>query len=371
MTRWVAPGRVNLIGEHTDYNAGLALPFAIQHACVATVRRADHTSTLRATSAQGTEPATAGSPADVRSLPSWARYVLGAACLLAERGVEVPGLEVDIDSDVPLGAGLSSSAAVVCATTTALVDLLGVDLDDDELLQLTRDVENDVVGAPTGGLDQLASLRCRADHALLCDFTDLSTRQVPLDVEAHGARLLVVDTRVGHSHADGEYAARRSGCEAAARTLGLASLREVSADGLDAALERLDDEAQRRYVRHVVTENARVEQVVALLDADRLEDIGPVLSASHASLRDDYRVTVPALDVAQQALVEAGAWGARMTGGGFGGCVVALVPQERAQAAEAAVRRALAGVGPEEPRSFAVRPGPGARPLEDAQEEQT
>jgi galactokinase len=358
-SRWRAPGRVNLIGEHTDYNDGLALPFALEQSCVAVVRRTEG-SAWTATSAQLDEPVVLESLEGARTAPSWARYVLGCALVLAERGADVPPLEVEIDSDVPTGAGLSSSAAVVCAVTTAIVDHLGLDLDADELLAVTRAVENDVVGAPTGGLDQMASLRCEAGHALLCDFRDLSTRLVPLPLEENGLAIVVLDTRTQHTHADGAYAARREGCEKAAAALGLASLRELDLDGLDEALGRLDAELQP-LVRHVVTEDDRVRQVVALLDDGRVGEIGPLLSASHASLRDDYRVTVPELDVAADTLVQAGALGARMTGGGFGGCVIALLPTERVEAAFSAVRNAFAAHGFGEPAHVLARPSDGAR----------
>jgi galactokinase len=357
--RWRAPGRVNLIGEHTDYNDGLALPFALAQSCVADVRLAAD-GAWTATSVQLDEPAVLRRLADVGSAPSWAKYVLGCASVLADRGAEVPPVEIRIDCDVPSGAGLSSSAAVVCSVTSALADLLELDLDPDELLAATRAVENDVVGAPTGGLDQMASLRCEADHALLCDFRDLSTRQVPLPLADHGLAMLVVDTRTEHSHADGEYAARRDGCARAAEALGVSSLREVGTDDLDRALGRLDEEG-RRYLRHVVTENDRVRRVVELLDAGRVGDIGPLLTESHASLRDDYRVTVPELDVAAQTLVDAGALGARMTGGGFGGCVIALVPEEAVDPATEAVRREFESRGFERPRHLVTRPSAGAR----------
>ena len=357
--RWRAPGRVNLIGEHTDYNDGLALPFALAQSCVADVRRVGGVS-FTATSAQLDEPVVLRALEDVRTAPSWARYVLGCALVLAERGAEVPPLEVHVDCDVPSGAGLSSSAAVVCAVTTALVDLLGLDLDADELPAVTRAVENDVVGAPTGSLDQLASLRCEAGHVLLCDFRDLSTRQVPLALEEHGLAVVVLDTRTEHSHADGAYAARREGCERAAAALGVGSLRAIRADGLEEALSALDDEELRRFVRHVVTENDRVEQVVALLDAGDVGGIGSLLTRSHESLRDDYRVTVPELDAAVEGFLSAGALGARMTGGGFGGCVIALLPGERVETAVETVREAFADRGFDRPRHWVVTPAAGA-----------
>ncbi len=260
-------------------------------------------------------------------MPEWSRYVLGALWLLTDRGIDVPPLEVEVDSDVPSGAGLSSSAALVCSVARAVDDHLGLGLDDDALFALTRDVENDAVGAPTGGMDQLVSLRGEAGHALFCDMRSHETRSVPLDLAGSGLAVLVADTRAPHRHSDGEYGARRRGCEEAARRLGVPALRDVTADDLDAALERLDDEELRRYVRHVVTEDDRVLSVVRLLDEGRLADIGPLLTASHRSMRDDFRITVPEVDTAVDALLEAGALGARMTGGGFGGCVIGLVPE--------------------------------------------
>lgn len=349
--RWHAPGRVNLIGEHTDYNAGLALPFALTQGCAASVTPSDR---FAAASAQHDETVTVDSLDDLPD--GWVRYVLGPAKVLRDRGHDVPPVRVEIDSDVPVGAGLSSSAAVVCSVTGALSDLLGLALGDDDLLAVSRAAENDVVGAPTGGLDQLASLRCRAGHVLLCDFADLSTEAVPFAPADHGLRVLVVDTRVEHGHSDGEYAARRASCEEAAHRLGVDSLREVTDPG---ALDRLDDVLRRR-ARHVVTENDRVRAVVDFLRRGEVAAVGPLLSSSHASLRDDFEVTVPALDLAAETLVEAGALGARMTGGGFGGCVVALVPDERVAAATSAVELAFAAAGHRPPAAFTADPSAGA-----------
>ncbi len=362
---WLAPGRVNLIGEHTDYNHGLALPFAIEQSCRASVVVGE--SGFIAVSAQREDVAHARDVGEIMTLPTWARYVLGPVWAVAARGTVVPPLRVEIDSEVPLGAGLSSSAAVVCSVTTALLDLLGVELDGDEQLALTRRVENDVVGVPTGGLDQMAALRSQAGHALLCDFADLSSRPVPLDLAPHGLTVLVVDTGVEHQHSEGEYAARRRDCELAAEVVGVASLRELDASDLASQTAQTSPAwtgAQQRYVRHVVTENQRVREVVELLEAGRPAEIGPVLSASHASLRDDYRVSGPALDLAQSTLLEAGALGARMTGGGFGGAVVALVPQDHAAAiGERATSALLAtpGAATRRPRSLVVAPSAGAR----------
>jgi galactokinase len=361
MTRWWAPGRINLIGEHTDYNDGFVLPFALGVGCVATVE--DAANGLCASSVQvGDEVCVRITGlAEASGVPTWSRYVLGAAWLLADAGVEVPPLRITVDSDVPLGAGLSSSAALVCSVVSALDDHLGLALSDDELLVLSRRVENDVVDAPTGGMDQLVSLRGVAGHALLCDMRSLTTQPLPLDLAAVGLDLLVVDTRAPHRHVDGEYAARRRGCEAAATTLGVRALRDVA--DLDAALARLDDEEQRRLARHVVTENARVLEVADLLRAGDVAAIGSLLTASHASMRDDFRITVPEVDTAVEALLDAGALGARMTGGGFGGCVIALVGREACADAESAVRTAFEAAGFADPVVFSASPQAGAHRL--------
>ena len=361
MTRWFAPGRINVIGEHTDYNDGFVLPMALAMGCTATIGDADTGWTV--VSAQAPESVTvARSGLSGRDeVPEWATYVLGALWLLADDGVEVPPLRIGVDSDVPTGAGLSSSAALVCSVVCALDDRLGLALGDVGLLDLSRRVENDAVGAPTGGMDQLVSLRGEAGHALFCDMRDLTSRPVPFDPAADDLSLLVVDTRAPHRLVDGEYAARRRGCEEAARQLGVPALRDVAAADLDDALGRLDDDELRRYVRHVVTEDDRVLEVARLLDAGRLPEIGPALTASHASMRDDFRITVPEVDTAVDALLTAGALGARMTGGGFGGCVIGLVPERDLQAAEDGVRRAFSDAGFGEPSLFVAAPEDGAR----------
>ena len=352
MVTWRAPGRVNLIGEHTDYNDGLVLPFALAVGCSATVEPAEEDWTVRSLQTPGDVVVGRSDLAGAPDVPEWSRYVLGALWLLADRGVDVPPLDIAVDSDVPEGAGLSSSAALVCSVVRAVDDHLGLGLDDDALFALTRDVENDAVGAPTGGMDQLVSLRGVADHALFCDMRDTTTRPVPFDPAASGLALVVVDTQAPHRHSDGEYGARRRGCEEAARQLGVRALRDVGTDDLESALARVESDEQRRYVRHVVTENTRVLDTVELLDAGRIGDIGPLLSASHASMRDDFRITVPEVDRTVEALMELGALGARMTGGGFGGCVIALVPE-----------KVVAEVVVEFPVAFVARAQQGAHAL--------
>jgi len=349
---------VNLIGEHTDYNEGFALPFAIEQGCTATVStRTDAQLVVR--SVQQDEPITVA-PADLAPRAGgWAGYALGVAWALREDGRDVPGLTIELDSDVPVGSGLSSSAALVCSVATAVNDLLELGLDADALLALTRRTENDFVGAPTGGMDQLAALRSVADHALFCDMRSLATEAVHIALD--GLRVLVIDTRAEHRHASGEYRRRREGCEAAARALGIRALRDLGPDDLDSALARLDEDELRRYVRHVVTKDERVLRTVELLRAGDTAAIGPLLTASQASMRDDFQITIPELDVAADTLVEAGALGARMTGGGFGGCVIGLVPTELVEAAGAAVEAAYARAGFRPPASFVAHPAAGAR----------
>jgi galactokinase len=288
----------------------------------------------------------------------WAGYALGVLWALRESGRDLAGVDIALDSDVPIGAGLSSSAALVCSVATAVDDLLDLALDSDELLAITRRAENDFVGAPTGGMDQLAALRCTADHALFCDMRSLETDQVPFELGE--LAVLVVDTRAEHQHASGEYRRRREGCEAAARALGVRALRDIPMKGLADALARLDDDELRRYTRHVVTENDRVLQTVAHLRAGDTAGIGPLLTASQASMRDDFRITIPELDIAADTMVEAGALGARMTGGGFGGCVIGLLPRGAVEGAVAAVRTAYERCGFREPVTFEVRPSAGA-----------
>ncbi|WP_298456061.1 galactokinase [uncultured Cellulomonas sp.] len=362
---WSAPGRVNLIGEHTDYNGGLCLPIDLPHRTYVALRRttaerddAARHAVVRLASAQ--EPdAGLWSSALVDVAPGrvegWPAYAAGVAWALAEDGLTVGGFDAVVDSCVPYGAGLSSSAALECAVAVALDDAfdLGLAADDagrTRLVGACIRAENDVAGAPTGGMDQSSSLRARAGHALLLDTLDQSVRHVPFDLAAAGLALLVVDTKAEHRLADGQYAARRTACEAAARQLGVATLREISPDDLADALARITDAdlpagVTRRRVRHVVTEIARVERFVALLDAGRVRDVGPLMDASHASLRDDYEVSAPELDVVVDAARSAGALGARMTGGGFGGSAIALVEVGAIDAVAEAVARAFADAG--------------------------
>jgi galactokinase len=361
---WGAPGRANLIGEHTDYNDGFVLPFALPLRTVAAAAPQDG-GRWTVWSELSDEEISFGQDevAEPGKVEGWGAYVAGVVWALREAGHEVPGARLAIASDVPLGSGLSSSAALEAAVLASLVDLGGLDLPAEQRPRLAQRAENSYVGAPTGIMDQSAVIRCRAGHALFLDCRSESVEQIPFDLDGAGLAVLVIDSRAPHRHADGEYASRRSACERAARLLGVPALRDVPADGLDAALDRLDDDETRRRVRHVVTEDQRVLDTVALLRAGRIREIGPLLTASHASMRDDFEITVPEIDTAVEAALAAGAHGARMTGGGFGGCVLALVDAERAEQVAAAVAAAYADRGFAAPGHVTVLPADGASRL--------
>ncbi|MFP5252341.1 MAG: galactokinase [Actinomycetes bacterium] len=361
---FVAPGRVNLIGEHLDYNGGRCLPFALPHGTYAAgARRDDDLLTVR--SLQVDEP-WSGPLGELGpgSLSGWVAYVGGVVWALREDGIDVPGLDVVLDSRVPLGSGLSSSAAIECAVAMTACTAAGLVWDEDlkeRAIAACMRAENEVAGAATGGLDQSVAIHARAEHALLLDFADGSRRDVPWDPEHSGLSLLVIDTRVHHQLNDGGYGDRRSECETAARALGVGRLAEVT-DLVDAE-ERLSDELLLRRTRHVVTENARVAAAVDALDAGDLTALGPLFEGSHTSLRDDFEVSCEELDVVCAAAVETGALGARMTGGGFGGSAIALVPAARVDAVAAAVTTAFAERGWRPPGILRGRPEAGARRL--------
>jgi galactokinase len=356
---WAAPGRVNVIGEHTDYNDGFVLPIALPHTTRAAVGlRTDGVLALASLqSDDGVVEVPVAELAPGRP-GGWAGYPAGVVHGLGERAAG--GMSVLVDSEVPAGAGLSSSAALTCSVALALRDLLAPELTRQDLIELARGSENDFVGAPTGILDQSASLLCREGAALFLDTRDRGTEQVPLDLAAAGLELLVVDTGTSHTHADGGYGDRRRECEQAAAGLGVPALRDVTdVDGL-ASLHGV----LLRRARHIVTENARVLEVVRILrGTGDPRAIGPVLTEGHASLRDDFQISTDELDVCVDAALAAGAHGARMVGGGFGGSAVVLVDRDRAEAVAAAVRDAFGRRGFAAPRTFDVVPSAGARRL--------
>ena len=366
---WSAPGRVNLIGEHTDYNEGFVLPFAIdRRTVVALGPRRDGLIRVSSDAADGmVQVALADAvPGSVRG---WAAYPVGVAWGLGQVGASpyglpgpdgMPGFDAHFASDVPLGAGLSSSAAIESALAVALNQTWRLGLDRALLVRAEHLAENDFVGAPTGILDQSAALLSRAGTALFLDCRDGSSSPVDLRLDASGLAILVIDTKVRHEHVSGGYAARRASCEKAARALGVPALRDVSLPELNAARGTLDEEDFRR-ARHVVTEDQRVLDTVEALRATGPEAIGGLLLASHDSMRDDFEISTPELNLAVSVAVEEGALGSRMTGGGFGGSAIALAPAALVPRLRAAIGAAFGERGYRAPEMFTVRPSQGAR----------
>ncbi len=355
-----APGRVNLIGEHTDYNGGPCLPVALPHATYVAVARRDDDG-VRVVSQQSEDPWTGRmDETGPGQVDGWAAYVVGVLWAMQEAGHRVTGVDIAVDSTVPLGAGLSSSAAIECATAVALAALVGLDLTPGVRRDLARAcmrAESEVAGAPTGGMDQMVAMLAEPGAALLVDFGDHTDRAVRLDLTDHA--LLVTDTRVSHELNDGGYASRRDDCETAAEALGVSALKEASL----ADLIRIIDPRIRRRAHHVVTEIERVGEAVQAVKAGDWTGLGRLLLASHTSLRDDFEVSCAELDTAVLAAVEAGALGARMTGGGFGGSSVALVPQGLVEEVAAAVDRAFEVAGHEPPQHLLAPPSAAAGPV--------
>ncbi|GAA2976730.1 galactokinase [Microbacterium terrae] len=366
---WSAPGRANLIGEHTDYNDGFVLPFAIEHRThVAARLREDATAIVISTFDGDAVEAplsdlSALFPARRDEVTEWARYPLGIAWALLDAARrdprDVPGVELAFASDVPVGAGLSSSAAIEGATASALNDLWQLGLDRVTLAQAGRRAENEAVGAPTGIMDQMASMLGQPDAAIFLDCRSLETQTVDLGFTAAGLDLVVIDTNVKHAHSTGGYRERRAACERAAAAFGVPALRDVSEADLP-RLAELVDEVTFRRARHIVTENQRVLDTVQALRETGPRAIGDLLVASHVSMRDDFEISVPELDTAVDAALAAGALGARMTGGGFGGAAIALVEHADVAAVTDAAIAAFAERGFAVPTIFTVTPSAGA-----------
>jgi galactokinase len=376
---WLAPGRANLMGEHTDYNEGFVLPFALAQGVTATVGARDDEQLVLRSKQVPDDPVTVWidllAPGAVTG---WAAYPAGVAWALRASGYAVRGASIDVDSDLPVGAGVSSSAALECSVALALCSLSGVSVPRQELAAIARRAENEFVGAPTGIIDQSAALLCAEGHALLLDCGTLETVQVPFRPAAAGVAALVIDTRVTHALVSGEYAARRAECEAAARLLGVPALGAVSDLRV---LGRLEDPLLRRRARHVITDSARaraIADVLTVADAKAGGEtggradggvgeiyafIGKLLVEGHASLRDDFEVSWPAADVAVETALAAGAYGAKMIGGGFGGSVLALVPARRAGLVRSAVTEAFTALGWIPPEFIDAIPSPPARRL--------
>ncbi len=354
---WVAPGRVNLVGEHLDYNGGPVLPIAIgHHTMVAVAAREDRAIRLRSVQ----DPATWEGSLDELTpdaMPQWCRYAAGVLWALGEAGHRLSGLDVMVDGRVPSGAGLSSSAALTCAVAVAAADLADIQGPPDQsrprmLAAVCVRAENEFAGAPTGGMDQAVVLRARAGHALLVDCATWEADDIPIPDDAE---FLVVDTRTHHTLTDGQYGGRRGACERAAADLGVATLASIGVEDLAEVLSRLSSEELRGVVCHVVTETARVKEVVAHLRAGALSEIGPILLASHASMRDDFVISTPELDLVVDSAMQGGALGARMTGGGFGGSAVVLCRPGQRDVVAARVSAAFDEAGCAQPGMLAVQ----------------
>jgi galactokinase len=360
---WSAPGRVNLIGEHTDYNDGLVLPFALSlRTAVAAARRRD--GMLRITSCQYPGATTVVPIDSLAPLHpgGWPAYIAGVAWSLRLSGHPLSGLDVVVDGRVPRGSGLSSSAALECAAALAIAGVCGLDLGATKLARHAQRAENEFVGVPCGLMDQMVSMGARPGHALLFDTRSGATEHIELDPAAAGLRLCVIDTHTRHEHAGGAYAARRHDCATAADRLGVPALRDIPADGLNDALRSLaETPVLARRTRHVVSENARTLHTADLLRAGRMDEIGPLLTASHHSLRDDFEVSTPELDLAVETACAAGALGARLTGGGFGGCAIALVREQQVTAVTEGVTARFRSAGLALPTVTTAEPSGGAR----------
>jgi galactokinase len=366
---WFAPGRANLMGEHTDYNEGFVLPFALARGVTALASARDDGLLALRSKQVPDEPVTVSldslAPGAVRG---WAAYPAGVAWALRAAGYSVRGASIDVDSDLPVGAGVSSSAALECSVALALCSLSGVAVPRPELAAIAKRAENEFVGAPTGIIDQSASLLCQDKHALLLDCGTLQTAQVPFWPATAGVSALVIDTKVTHALVSGEYARRRAECEEAAWLLRAPAL------GLVTDLARLDeieDPTLRRRARHVLTDSARAKAIAAALlvtaevtnKSEMYRFIGKLLIEGHASLRDDFTVSWPEADLAVDIAVAAGAYGAKMIGGGFGGSVLALIPVERVGSVRTAVLEAFTAREWTPPEFLDAIPSPAARRL--------
>ena len=372
-----APGRVNIIGEHVDYNAGLCLPMALEHATFIAVKpRNDRF--VRVHSAQEQTPRQfhldqIGAKGTEKEVEGWVSYVAGVYWAFEQSGhTGLKGADIVIDSCVPYGAGLSSSAALECSIAVYLADSIGVELNLENKISLASmcvKAENEVAGAPTGGMDQSASIRCETGKALCLDCENFEAELVPFALAENNLKLLVVDTKAEHKLVDGQYANRRQTCVEAASKLGVKTLREISVDVLDEVLEKLGTPVEKNRVKHVVTEIYRTRKFIKTISdtteygQDIKKRLGDLMTASHESLRHDYEVSCKELDLVVDTMINNGAWGARMTGGGFGGCAIALIEAEDEQYLIAKVSQAFEKAGYTSPSVMTATPFEGARKL--------
>ena len=357
---WSAPGRVNLIGEHTDYNEGFVLPFAIDRRTYAAVGNRSDQLARMASAFTGEIVEFEISEIQRDKVSGWSAYPLGVAWSLIQAGAKPQGFDLYVDSNVPVGAGLSSSAAIECSVALALNDLWGSGFSRSVLAKVGQRAENEIVGAPTGIMDQTASLFGELDHAVFLDCRSLDAKATALSLKENGLEIVVMDSRVAHRLTDGGYASRRQACQEAAEKMGVASLRDVTLEKLEASQDLLGDVVYKR-ARHVVTENERVQKTVELLSSSGPKSIGQLMNESHASMRDDFQISITELDVAVETAISHGAIGARLTGGGFGGAAIALIDSDKVASLTTAVLEKFHDQGFEKPEIFTVTADEGAK----------
>jgi galactokinase len=356
---WSAPGRVNLIGEHTDYNEGFVLPFAINRRTFAALSLRNDCVARVASSFTDEVVEIEITKISNQSVTGWSSYPLGVAWALTQAGARPQGFDLFVDSNVPVGAGLSSSAAIECSVALGLNDLWMAELEKSALAKIGQRAENEIVGAPTGIMDQTASLFGVIDHAVFLDCRSLVTEAIPLGLKQNSLEIVVIDTKVSHRLVDGGYAARRAACETGCLELRAASLRSVDVSDLKRAEQLLDPLVFKR-VRHVVTENARVLEAVQLLKESGPLKIGSQLYSSHESMRDDFEISIDELDSAVEVAMSSGAIGARMTGGGFGGAAIALIESRKIDGLRTSLSEEFEARGYVAPEVFSVLADEGA-----------
>ncbi|MFT4185923.1 MAG: galactokinase [Micrococcaceae bacterium] len=362
---WAAPGRANLIGEHTDYNEGFVFPFAINRTthCAIALSDDDTIEVASLFNNGSIKTAKINTNLNKSEIEDWSSYPLGVLWALKEAGYEIPGMRIFLTTDVPIGSGLSSSAAIECSVALAVRDLLNLDISRKLLATYCQKAENEVAGAPTGIMDQSASLLGKKDYALYLDCRSLDTDLVPLNLDKTQVSILVVDTQVKHALADGQgYTQRKNSCDKAAKILGVPSLRDIDVTELPEAKEKLDEETYKR-LHHIVTENERVLKTIKTLEDGTIEDIGKLLNESHVSMRDDFEISCPELDLAVKTAQDNGAIGARMTGGGFGGAALAVVKNSDIDKVSEAIKKAFEKASYKAPNIFTVTAGEGAHKL--------
>ncbi|WP_232525759.1 galactokinase [Actinomyces sp. zg-332] len=376
-----APGRVNIIGEHVDYNAGICFPMALEHCTfIATKTRADRV--VNICSAQEEKLCSfdldnIGPKGSDKEVQGWISYVAGVFWAFIQEGYEnIAGCDIALDSCVPYGAGLSSSAALECVIAVYLADQLGIDIygaDKDlkraDIARMCVRAENEVAGAPTGGMDQSASMRCESGKALALDCKTFTANLVPFKMAENDLELLVIDTKAEHKLVDGQYGKRRQTCMDAAKKLGVSALREISIDTLSDSLDKLDNNVEKQRTKHIVTEIHRTQEFIEILSnntsysEDIKQKLGERMFDSHQSLRCDYEVSCKELDLVVDTMKENGAWGSRMTGGGFGGCAIALIQRQDRDRLSQKVAEAFEKAGYTSPVIMTAVAGQGARKL--------